>query len=159
MKILCIYMGLLRTISCSTLVGLDKLITEHCAVCVLLFTVLCTVCTSVCTAHCTVCAMVFTLQWTVCTSVCTTHCTVCAMVFTLQCTVCTSVCTTHCTVCAMVFTLQCTECTLYKYDIPVGIPWWNVSRGRMVFPREIFHQGSPTSVSYLFYYTEHTSIW
>ena len=23
---------------------------------------------------------------------------------------------------------------LYKYDIPLGIPWWNVSRGRMVFP-------------------------
>ena len=33
---------------------------------------------------------------------------------------------------------------LYKYDIPLGIPWWNVSRGRMVFPRAK-PEGKPSS--------------
>ena len=33
------------------------------------------------------------------------------------------------------------------------------SRGKTIPPMGILHQGIPTEMSYLFYYTEQTSIW
>ena len=52
---------------------------------------------------------------------------------------------------------------IYKYDIPVGVSWWNGSPREDCFPWgqaiwDPFHHVTPTRMSYLFYYTKQFTI-